>query len=298
VVEKRPKVFYPTDAALLQRYLNVVLASAALAAYPFYGVIALWGVGGLATLAFGRQRRGRRNLIDVFCDWVDARTAKRWNAFAAEPGRKRIAVSPRPPKLRYAFLGLLPALATMYFMGVEGANGPLWLRMLAAVLSMAILILTTVGFKRRTELVIGADGVHVEGQAFVRAQSVERCVTTMDNLGVELRGQPPLPLTISVASPETAQRLQRLLVLALDRACATKPPETRPVQALGFREAAAQVPWAEQLQQAASTEERQGILLRVEPDEFPKLRVLLEETADPDMAEAIRAHVESQQKVG
>jgi hypothetical protein len=294
---QRASVFRPIDTAVLERYVKVVLASAALAAYPFYGIAALW-LGGIAgTLLFARQRGGvSRNFIEMLGDRIEEATAKRWNAFAAEQGRKCIAVSARPPRALRAVSGLVPGVTMMYLMGMEGTQGPLPLRLVAVTLSIAMLFLAAVGTARRTKLVLGADGVHIEGRAFVRAQGVERCVTTMDELGVELRGEAQLPVTISVASRETAQRLQRLLVLSLDRACATKPPETRPVEAVGFREAAPQVPWAEQLQQATSKEVRQGILLRVEPDELPKLRVLLEETANPDMAEAIRAHVENQRK--
>jgi hypothetical protein len=240
-----------------------------------------------------------RNLMHAVAD-VETSVSAAWRRFSEVRGRKTVRLQPRPTPLFVVLLAYAPALALIPVLGISGPvpGEPLLPRVLLTLFAIAVLWLGSFGFSRGKSLVFGGDGVCLGDGTFVAYGDILRCAAY-----APAEGQPPLGVELTLRDGGSAiiwcegaltvGELLRLFAVEMKRAAAPALAPAPPLEALSFREAAPRVPWANELRKAPSKEARIAILRRVDPAETPRLRVLLEETADPELEAALRRHLGS-----
>lgn len=283
VTRRRAKPFRADDAGARQRSLHWLALVVGLAGFVPWGLPGMMLYVFATLLLHARPNQSRsRNAMEWLLDEREAELARGWRALYASTGRRAVSIPPRRPPRFVAIFGILAAFIGATYLGfglpagVVGAAARLGIASAAATVAW----LACFGFRRRTLVVLGTDGVSIDG-TFVPYETIVRCeVGPLPEGGALVHRTSAAPLAISgdAGGVIHALRIERA------RASARSP---EPLLTAGFRENASQVGWRVRVR-TADRETRGAVLDRMPPDQLEELR---ETTADAELEAAIADHL-------
>lgn len=275
-----------------QRLLHWAIAAAGLLFFVVTGTPGLLAYFFGVTVLHVRHDRARGySLMDRLLSKRESVLARQWPLFLGATHRRVMSLAGRRPHRLLAIAAIVTMLALAVMFGERVSEAPtataIASRFGFAVAASTMLWGALFGISRRTPLVFGADGVRVR-ETFVAYSTVSSFQRRRNGVVIERSSQLP-PVFVATSDTDTAGRLVELLTSERARARQqVRQAPGQPLPAPGFRENASQVGWRVRVMDAASDEERRGVLERVAPDE---LRELLDETADPSLEAELRTQL-------
>lgn len=284
-----PKTFQLDGVGRRPRLVHFVLAALGVLGILVAGLPGLWVYLGTVMILHLRPGRNRgSSLMELYLQGRERALDRAWDAFTTSTQRRSmVLVETHSMSLADGVVAIVCFLVLAVAVTVRLAEGPIAYvvaaRVVFALTAWAALWVALVGFERRTTLLFGADGVRI-GEVFV-SYTIVRAVTRDGARVVIDRDASTSPVVVATADAEAAARLVGVLAAEQDRAARRRAEASPPLPAAGFRQGASRVGWRAQLLDTTSREERDALLARVPPED---LRELLEETADPELEEALK----------
>jgi len=286
------KTFRPDDVGARQRFVHWAIAVLGLLALVVAGVPGLLGVYfvGLFLLHTRLDKTNGSHVMDQLLEARERALTREWNSFITENRRRAMSLAPRRPHrfLSTALLLVVLVLAAVFGLRVEDSTGAFAIgaRLGIALVAALALWVSLFGPSLRTPLVLGADGVRVR-KTFVAYGTITDVRRVRGGIVIQRTASLP-EIEIGTTDDETAERLCASLHSERSRAKQRRAEPSEPLPAAGFRESSSQEGWRVRVADAASNEERRGVLARIAPDELAEL---LDETADPALESALHEEV-------
>lgn len=275
---RRGKPFRADDAGALQRLLYWGVLAIALSAYVAAGPPAMiFLVIGLFLLHGSPKGLRMQSPMEWIRGVRERELARGWHYVFDAKERRAVSLPPQRPPVFVAFFGLLAAaLAPAYLgLGLPDSLAAIGVRLAIAVGAAAVAWLALFGWRRRSLVVLGADGVSVDA-TFVPYEEITGAAIQPEGV-VLYRAAPAPPIMVPTragdALPEAIRRAQ-------ERARARLSTPATPA---GFRENASEQGWRVQVR-GAPPEAQRAVLERIPPERLEELR---ETTADAELEAAI-----------